>query len=182
MQGRLEMRRLGARDYPAVVEIYRQTPRFVVELNGRAADTIGLEMVEEDAAQAANHDATFEGLFLREAGTLIGLASFVPGGFQGLPSQAWIALLMISGPYQRRRYGTEAYGLVEEAIFSDPSVQTISLGVLINNGPALGFWAAMGCQRVGSTVLDRDGREMVILQKHRTGPGGGDGSHRESVG
>jgi len=55
------MRALGARDYPAVVEIYRQTPRFIVELNGRSPDSIGLEMVEEDAAQAANHGATFAG-------------------------------------------------------------------------------------------------------------------------
>ena len=32
-QGRLAMRALGARDYPLVVEVYRQSPRFIVELN-----------------------------------------------------------------------------------------------------------------------------------------------------
>jgi RimJ/RimL family protein N-acetyltransferase len=166
---RVEMRTLGAGDYPAVVELYRQTPRFIVELNGRPADSINLEMVEEDAAQAANHGAIFAGLFLRASDRLIGAADYVPGGYRGRPSQAWIALLLIGGPHQRQKYGAEAYRLVEEAIFSNPDVQTIGLGVLVNNGPALGFWAAMGFQRAGSTVLDRDGREVVILQKQRNG-------------
>jgi len=161
------MRALGAGDYPAAAEIYRQTPRFIVELNGRPAESINREMVEEDAARAANHGATFAGLFLRESGQMIGVVDYVPGGYRGRPSQAWIALLLIGGPFQRQGYGTEAYRLVEEAIFADPDAQTIGLGVLVNNGPALGFWAAMGFQRAGSTVPDRDGRDLVLLQKHR---------------
>ncbi len=165
--GRLEMRPLGAHDYPAAVEIYRQTPRYLVELNGRPAESIGLEMVEEDAAQAANHGAQFVGLFLRPVGEMIGVADFVPSGYKGRPSQAWIALLMIAEPYQRQGYGTEAYRLIEASILADPDVQTIGLGALIINGPALGFWQAMGYQRVGSTVRDKDGREVVILHKQR---------------
>ena len=164
---RLMMRALGARDYPAVVEIYRQTPRFIVELNGRSADSLGLEMVEEDAAQAANHGAKFAGLFLRENGQMIGVADYVPGGYGGQPSRAWIALLLLAEPYQRRGYGSQAYRLIEEAIFTDPDVQTIGLGVLVNNGPALGFWRAMDYERVGSTVQDREGRDVVMLQKQR---------------
>jgi RimJ/RimL family protein N-acetyltransferase len=164
---RLEMRALGARDYTAVAEIYRQTPRFIVELNGRSADTIGLEMVEEDAAQAANHGARFAGVFLRENGQMIGVADYVPSGYGELPSRAWIALLLMAEPYQRQGYGTEAYRLIEEAVFADPDVQTIGLGVLVNNGPALGFWRAMGYERVGSTVQDREGRDVVRLQKQR---------------
>jgi RimJ/RimL family protein N-acetyltransferase len=164
------MRVLKARDYPAVVELYRQTPRFIVELNGRPADSINLEMVEEDAAQAANHGAIFAGLFLRKNGPMIGVTDYIPSGYRGWPSQAWLALLLIAGPYQRQGYGTEAYRLIETAMFANPDVQAISLGVLVNNGPALGFWAAMGFHRAGSTVSDRDGRELVILQKHRGGP------------
>lgn len=165
--GRLEMRPLGARDYPDAVEIYRHTTRFIVELNGRPAESIGLEMVEEDAAQAANHGAQFVGLFLRPGGEMIGVADFVPSGYKGRPSQAWIALLMIAEPYQRQGYGAEACRLIEDSILADPGVQTIGLGVLITNGPALSFWQAMGYQRVGSTVQDKDGREIAILQKPR---------------
>ncbi len=168
VERRLEMRALGARDYPAVVEIYRQTPRFIVELNGRLADSIGLEMVEEDAAQAANHGATFAGLFLRENGQMIGVVDYVPSGYGGQPNRAWIALLLIAEPYQRQSYGSEVYRLIEESIFADPDVQTIGLGVLVNNGPALGFWRTMGYERVGSTVQDRDGRDVVMLQKQRS--------------
>ena len=164
---RLEMRTLGAHDYPAVVEVYRQAPRFLVELNGRPAESIGLEMVEEDAAQAANHGAMFVGFFLRESGEMIGVADFVPSRYRGRPSFAWIALLMIAEPHQRKGYGTEAYQLIEETIFADPDVQTIGLGVLVNNGPAIGFWQRMGYQRAGSTVRDRDGREILMLQKQR---------------
>jgi RimJ/RimL family protein N-acetyltransferase len=164
---RLEMRPLKARDYPAVVQVYRQTPRFIIELNGRPANSIGPEMVEEDAALAANHGATLAGLFLRESNQMIGVADYVPSGYGGQPDRAWIALLLIAEPYQRQGYGTEAYRLIEEAVFADPDVQTLGLGVLVNNGPALGFWQAMGHQRVGSTVPDKDGREVVILQKHR---------------
>jgi len=166
---RLEMRALKARDYPKVVEVYRQTPHFIVELNGRPADSIGLEMVEEDAAQAANHGATFAGFFLRESDQMIGVADYVPSGYAGQPNRAWIALLLIAEPYQRQGYGMEAYRLIEEAIFADPDVETLGLGVLVNNGPALGFWQAMGYGRVGSTVQDRDGRDVVILQKRRVG-------------
>ena len=165
---RLEMRTLGARDYPAVVEIYRQTPRFIVELNGRSPDSIGLEMVEEDAAKAANHGATFAGLFLRESGQMIGVVDYVPSGYGGQPNRAWIALLLIAEPYQRQGYGTEAYRLIEETVFADSDVQTLGLGVLVNNGPALGFWRAMGYERVGSTVQDRDGRDVVMLQKQQS--------------
>lgn len=179
---RLEMRLLGARDYSAVAAIYRQTPQFVVELNGRPAESIGLEMVEEDAAQAANHGAEFVGLFLRESDTMIGVADFVPGGYKGRPSQAWVALLMIAEPYQRQGYGGEAYRLIEETIFADPDIQTIGLGVLVNNGPALAFWQAMGYQRAGSTVADQDGRTVLILQKHRTGQGAGQDGCGETTG
>ena len=164
---RLEMRTLSARDYPAVVRVYRQTPRFIVELNGRPAESVGQEMVEEDAAQAAHHGATFVGFFLCEGGEMIGVASFVPGGYRGRPSLAWIALLMMAEPYQRQGYGTEAYQFVEEAIFANPDVQTIGLGALINNGPAIAFWQAMGYRRSCSTVRDKDGREIVMLQKQR---------------
>jgi RimJ/RimL family protein N-acetyltransferase len=164
---RLEMRALGARDYAAVVEIYRRTPRFVVELNGRPAESIGLEMVEEDAAQAAHHGAQFVGLFLRESGALIGVADFVPSGYKGRPSQAWIALLLIAEPYQRQGYGAEAYRLIKDAIFADPVVETIGLGVLIKNSPALAFWQTLGYQHVGSTVTDKDGREVMILKQDR---------------
>jgi RimJ/RimL family protein N-acetyltransferase len=167
VRDRLEMRALKARDYPAVVEIYRQTPHFIVELNGRPADTIGLEMVEEDAAQAANHGATFAGFFLRESNQMIGVADYVPSGYGGQPNRAWIALLLIAEPYHRQGYGTEAYRLIEEVIFANPDVQTLGLGGLVNNGPALGFWRAMGYERVGSTVQDRDGRDVVMLQKLR---------------
>ena len=167
VEKRLEMRALGARDYPAVVEIYRQTPRFIVELNGRSADSIGLEMVEEDAAHAANHGATFAGLFLRENGQMVGVADYVPNGYGGQPNRAWIALLLIAEPYQRQGYGSEAYRLIEESIFADPDMQTLGLGVLVNNGPALGFWRTMGYERVGSTVQDREGRDVVMLQKQR---------------
>ena len=166
--GRLEMRALGARDYAAAVEIYRHTTRFVVELNGRPAESIGLEMVEEDAAQAAQHGAQFVGLFLHPGGEMIGVADFVPSGYKGRPSQAWIALMMIAEPYQRQGYGAEACRLIEDSILADPDVQTIGLGALIVNGPALAFWQAMGYQRVGSTVQDKDGREVAILQKQRT--------------
>ncbi len=165
--GRLEIRPLRARDYPAAVEVYRRSPRFVVELNGRPAEDINLAMVEEDAAQAAEHGAVFAGIFVREGGEMIGVADYVPAGYRGLLSQAWIALLMIAEPYQRKGYGREAYRMIENAIYSDPRVRTIGLGVLVRNGPAMGFWQAMGYRREGSTVTDKDGREVVLLSKKR---------------
>ena len=83
---------------------------------------------------------------------------------------------MIAEPYQRQSYGTEAYRLIEEAILADPDVQTIGLGVLVNNGPAIAFWQKMGFQRAGSTVKDKDGREILMLQKHRPEQGADDGN------
>jgi len=165
-EGRLEMRDLGARDYPDVIEVYRQSPRFIVELNGRPAESIGLEMVEEDAAQAAHHGARFVGFFLRASGRMIGVADFVPGGYRDQPSRAWVALLLIAEPDQRQGYGTEAHELIDQAIRAAPDAQTIGLGVLINNGPALGFWQRLGYTRAGSTATDGDGREVVLLQKN----------------
>jgi len=81
---------------------------------------------------------------------MIGVADYVPSGYGDQPNRAWIALLLIAEPYQRQGYGTEAYRLIEEAVFSDPDVRTLGLGVLVNNGPALGFWRAMGYERVAA--------------------------------
>lgn len=172
---KLELRALGADDYPDVGQVYRQSPRFLVELNGRPAESVGLEMVEEDAAQAANHGAQLVGFFLRESGEMIGVADFVPSGYRSRPSLAWIALLMIAEPYQRQGYATEAYQLIEDALLANPDVQTIGLGVLINNGPGIAFWQRMGYRRSGSTVQDGDGREILMLEKHRPGEGENDG-------
>jgi RimJ/RimL family protein N-acetyltransferase len=46
---------------------------------------------------------------------------------------AWIALLMISEPFQHKGYGIEAYETLEQFIFTDPFVDCIELGVLPGN-------------------------------------------------
>ena len=79
---------------------------------------------------------------------------------------------MVAEQFQSLGYGGEAYRLVEEAIFTDPGISTISLGVLTNNPKALKFWQKMGysgtdIRRQGDTAHD-----ILVMKKLRSQAGG----------
>jgi RimJ/RimL family protein N-acetyltransferase len=140
---RLEIRPLVASEYLAAVKIYRQTPGFVVEIEGHAPESINLAMVEQEAREAAEHGALCCGVFLR-GGELIGIATFEKNNHADKQDTAWIALLMIAEAFQKHGYGAEAYKALEGSIFADPAVHVIGLGVLPNNKAGSEFWRRMG--------------------------------------
>jgi GNAT superfamily N-acetyltransferase len=53
---------------------------------------------------------------------------------------AWIGLLLIAEPYQRRGIGAIAYELLENQIRAWPGIQSICLSVIRTNDHVLPFW------------------------------------------
>jgi RimJ/RimL family protein N-acetyltransferase len=163
---RLEIRPLAPSDYSSALTVYRQSPGFIVELNGHLPKTITLSMVEEEAQEAAAHGALYCGISLRDSEEMIGIATFERSHHAGKSDTAWIALLMIAEPFHHRGYGKEAYHAVEKFIFADGLVRQIGLGVLPGNTEGREFWRIMG-YRDAAPSPDQPEPSVVIMRKTR---------------
>jgi RimJ/RimL family protein N-acetyltransferase len=122
-------------------------------------------MLTREAGDARANGGIFVGIRLRGNQQMVGVASYVPSGYKGQPSHAWIALLMIAEKFHYQGYGTEAYQLIEETISTDTKVLAIGLGVLANNPIALCFWQKMGYRTTGIRKQDAQGHEIILMEK-----------------
>lgn len=89
---------------------------------------------------------------------------------RGYPTDeyAWIGLLLIAEPYQRRGIGALAYDLVEKEIRTWPAIRKIRLGVVRTNEQVLPFWRKMGFVETGEVKPYRYARvasETLVLEK-----------------
>ena len=163
---------LTADEFPEAAVIYRNSWHFLVELSGEVPDSIGMELVTREVTEASTNGAIFAGIRLKENRQLVGVVTYQLGGYRGQPSQAWIALLMVAEQFQSLGYGGEAYRLVEEAIFTDPGISTISLGVLTNNPKALKFWQKMGYSGTDIRTQGDTAHDILVMKKLRSQAGG----------
>ena len=162
---RLVINPLSPSDYTEAAEIYNDSQHFIVEISGETATA--LELVTKEAAEAQTHNAIFAGIKLKKNRRMIGIASYIPAGYKGQPSQAWLALLLIAERFHRYGYGSEAYKLIEETIFINPEVCSIRLGVLANNLTGFQFWQKKGYQDTGIRGRSDFGHEIKVMEKSR---------------
>jgi RimJ/RimL family protein N-acetyltransferase len=162
---RLFITLLTVKDYPEAVEVYRNSLHYLVELSSEAPESAGLEMLTREASDARVYSGIVVCIRLRGNQQMVGVASYVPSGYNGQPSHAWIALLMIAEKFHYQGYGTEAYQLIEETISSNTKVLSIGLGVLANNPVALRFWQKMGYRTTGIRKPDAQGHEIILMEK-----------------
>lgn len=166
-------------------------PRHVTlrELNGERAEMADLQRVIEAAPRYAqlvtgvppgqadaqstysilpegkSYDDKFVfGIYLDDR--MIGCVDLI----RGYPntSTAYLGLLLIAEPFQRRRFGGAAYEQVEAAILGWHSCNRVLLAVVRTNGQVIPFWQKLGFSPTGETKPYRYGSvvsEHVFLAK-----------------
>ena len=165
---RLVIAPITPQDYPEAAEVYRNSSRFLVDISGEKPECLGPELVAREVAEASAHGAVCAVIKLKGSRQMVGVAVFEPAGHGGKPSQAWLALLMIAEPFQHRGYGIEAYKSIEDAIFKNPDVRSIRLGVLERNTLALRFWTSVGYKDTGARKPNECGHEVIVMEKRRS--------------
>jgi RimJ/RimL family protein N-acetyltransferase len=165
MRNRLGITSMKPEDYEEAAEVYRQSRHYLVDISGESPENTGPELVKKEAAEADEHGAVFATIRVKENGRMVGVTAYQSSGYQGDPTCAWIALLMIAEPFQRLGYGSEACGIIENEILGNIGVRTIKLGVLANNPSALAFWNEMGYHKTGIREHQKPEQNVIILQK-----------------
>jgi len=148
----LAIRPLADDDLAAVLDVYRQCEDFLAlgpVSNASAAMVLG------DIMQSQACGGLYCGIYSMGE-RMIGIVDYVPGGYEGDPHVAYIALLMIAAPFRRQGVGQAVVEAIEEEIRRDPQVNTILAGVQVNNPHAVRFWQRNGYRIVGGPELMPD--------------------------
>jgi RimJ/RimL family protein N-acetyltransferase len=168
VNSRVSIVHLDQEDYPDAAEVCRDSTHFLVDLSGENPDRVGLETVIQEVKEAQQYRGIVIAIKLRKNQRMIGISSYIPQGYKGQYSHAWVALMLISEKFHRHGYGTEAYNIIENIIFADKEISKISLAVLTNNPDAFSFWHRMGYLDTGIQKKDSKGHDVSILEKFRT--------------
>jgi ribosomal protein S18 acetylase RimI-like enzyme len=160
--GSLHTRKVGREDANTILEVYRQCEDFLV-LGPRSKAS--LDMVLDDIAETESAGGVFNGIFAGR--TMIGVFSYVAGGFEGQPANAFIILLMLIPSFRGRGIGTRIVEVVEKRILKNREVTAILSGVQVNNPRALRFWQQNGYRIVGRPELLPDKTTVFHLRKDR---------------
>ena len=114
------------------------------------------------ADELANPDV--EALSARSEGRLVGVVITLARHPDPADPDPWIGLLLIDAGAQRRGYGRQLAGLVEER-FRVAGRTAVRLAVLDANPEGLAFWKALGYEVIGHrTDLQLD-RPCSVLRK-----------------
>jgi len=160
-QHTLEIRPVTSADASAVLDVYRQCEDFLALGPEPVAS---LAMVLADIETSRCQGGRFCGIFAAD-GRMVGVVDAVPGGFEGDPHAAFLALLMIAAPYRDQGIGQAVVALVEDEISRDPQVTTIFSGVQVNNPQAVRFWERNGYRIVSEAEPQGDGTTAFRLRK-----------------
>ncbi|MFI1731338.1 GNAT family N-acetyltransferase [Streptomyces acidicola] len=114
------------------------------------------------AEELANPDV--EVLLARGTGRLVGVAITLARHPDPADPDPWLGLLLIDAGKQRKGYGREVAGLVEE-LFRARGRSALRLAVLENNPCALVFWQALGYEVIGHRKDRQRGRQCTVLRK-----------------
>ncbi|MFC9845947.1 GNAT family N-acetyltransferase [Streptomyces sp. NPDC060223] len=116
------------------------------------------------AEELANPDG--EVLLARDSagGRLLGVVITLARHPDPADPDPWIGLLLVDGGEQRRGYGRELAGLVEER-FRDAGRVAVRLAVLDSNPGGLAFWTALGYEVIGRRVDRQLRRPCTVLRK-----------------
>jgi ribosomal protein S18 acetylase RimI-like enzyme len=158
----LEIKIITPDDIDTVLEVYRECEDFLAlgpESNA------SLQMALKDMETARLEGGGFRGIFID--GRMVGVVSYIPGNFEGIPENASLFLLMIIPACRERRIGTRIVAMVEKEILSDSHITTILSAVQVNNPRALQFWQRNGYRITGGPELMPDKTTVFRLRKDR---------------
>ncbi|MFD2687051.1 GNAT family N-acetyltransferase [Streptomyces phyllanthi] len=114
------------------------------------------------AEEVAN--AGVEVLLARVDQRLVGVVITLARHPDPVDPDPWIGLLLIDAGEQRKGYGREAVGLVEER-FRAGGRSAVRLAVLDNNPRALAFWTSLGYEVIDQREDLQLGRPCAVLRK-----------------
>ncbi|MGD1119691.1 MAG: GNAT family N-acetyltransferase [Dehalococcoidales bacterium] len=157
---RLELKAVSPGDQEAVLAVYLQCEDF---LGLGPQPEASPEMVAKDIAEAENGGGVFRGIY--RGGTIIGVASYIPGGFEGKPEAAFFLLLMVAAPFRSQGIGTAIVKMVEKEIMKNKNIKNILSGVQVNNPDAVRFWQKNGYRIIGGPELMPDSTTVFHLGK-----------------
>ncbi|MDH6218431.1 GNAT family N-acetyltransferase [Streptomyces pseudovenezuelae] len=105
-----------------------------------------------------------EALLARSEGRLVGVVITLARHPDPADPDPWIGLLLIDAGAQRRGYGRQLAGLVEER-FRAAGRAAVRLAVLDANPKGLAFWTALGYEVIGHRADLQLGRPCAVLRK-----------------
>lgn len=153
------LRLLDVSDLPALLEVYRACEDFLALGPNPRAST---EMVLGDLALSSAAGGMFRGI-CDGAGSLIGVADWIPTGFEGNPETAFIELVMIARDRRRAGLGRAVVAEIERRIRRDGRARRIYCGVQANNRQAQQFWWRCGYRSVRPPQKQPDRTTALLL-------------------
>ncbi len=157
----LRIRPVSLDELDAVLDVYKQCEDFLAL--GPVA-TASMEMVLKDIELSRGEGGLFCGIY-QPSGEMIGVLDYVPGGYQGNPSAAFLELLMIAAPQRGRGLGHAVVEAFEDQVRKDPAVRMILSGVQVNNPDAVRFWQREGYRIVSGPTPMPDRTTAYALRK-----------------
>jgi ribosomal protein S18 acetylase RimI-like enzyme len=157
----LSIRPIAEEDTEAVLEVYRQCEDFLAL---GPVSTASLEMVLKDIEMSRAQAGVFCGIYAAN-GKMIGIVDYVPKNWEGDPSVAFLALLMIGAPFRGQGIGATVVEAVENEIRKDAGITAIASGVQVNNPQAIKFWQRHGYRIVSEPILHPDQTTAFDLRK-----------------
>ena len=133
------IRPVDEQDMDAILAVYRQCEDF---LSLGPVPHASARMVLDDFSISRDEGGTFCGIFAQNE--MIGVVDFVPGGFEGIPEDAYLSLLMLAQCHRRKGLGKKIVEAVEAQILKNAAIRRIRAGVQVNNAPAVAFWQSLG--------------------------------------
>lgn len=161
-EGGIEIRPVGTAELPQLLAVYRRCEDFLaLGPDPHASEA----MVLKDLQLSQEQGGAFCGLY-RPDGALVGVLDTIPAGFEGDPSRAYLALLMIAAPHRRQGLGAQVVRALEAHLREDQRLKSIAAGVQVNNPQALRFWQRMGFAVVSEPERLPDGTVCYRLLKN----------------
>jgi ribosomal protein S18 acetylase RimI-like enzyme len=146
----------------ALLEVYRQCEDFLALGPQPHASP---EMVQADLDLSQSAGGIFCGIFLCPADEMIGVADYIPCGFEGNRQHAFIELLMIAQPFRSQGLGYRIVAELEGIVRKAPQITAIRLGCQINNPKGIRFWQCCGYRITGPAVSYPDQTTAYPLEK-----------------
>jgi ribosomal protein S18 acetylase RimI-like enzyme len=156
----LEIRTITPDDKYDILDVYRRCEDFLALGPEPKAS---LAMVLKDIETIRHEGGVFQGIYVDDR--MVGVVSYVVGGFEGKQQVAFISLLMIAASSRGHGIGTEIVRRIEKEILMDSKVTTVLSAVQVNNPDALRFWEKNGYQITGGPELRSDKTTVFHLCK-----------------
>ncbi len=159
---RWHIRPITPDELDAVLNVYRQCEDFLAL---GPVPTASMAMVLQDIEISRQEDGIFCGIYDAANGGMIGVADYVPCGFEDDPHLAHLSLLMIAAPFRQQGVGQVVVEAIEQEIMKDAQITAILAGVQVNNPQAIRFWQKRGYRIVSGPTLMPDQTTVFGLRK-----------------